>query len=423
MFVTLLFLINSCFTLQAESLVASAPLPHTVTKVTVSKGNPRTFSCGADQLCSLRQFIKNDEPIGILTNQTGKTADGRRTVDALLAEGFSLKKIFVPEHGLDGMVPAEHKVSDQVDEKTQLPVISLYKGHGPGGITAALEGISTVLIDLQDAGMRHYTYISMMYKALEFAAANHKKVIILDRPNPLGGVMEGPLVDPNLRSFISIAPVPIRHGMTMGELALYFNKTLLKEPADLHVVAMNNYHRQGSDIVLPLSPNLRSMQSVHGYSFLGMLGEIDPFHTAVGTPLSCRCIMLPKKYEIPQKKWIALSIGLKKFGINSTAYTYYNEPKRQEYTGLLTVVPHIEQASSLNALLYIVDFFKKEGVAFNFRINHDKAFGSPALRNYLQGAITRTELLATINQQTQQFHESIKPFLLYEPTPKIVLLS
>src|SRR5438034_22036 len=105
--------------------------------------------CGADQLDELATYVARTEPLGILTNQTGKTSDGQRTIDALIAAGFNLKKIFAPEHGLKGTVLAEHKVNDDVDEATKLPVLSLYAGDGPGGIAAALDGISTILIDLQ----------------------------------------------------------------------------------------------------------------------------------------------------------------------------------------------------------------------------------------------------------------------------------
>ena len=395
---TILLLLLSTFSLQAKPL------------------------CGADQLEELATYVSHSEPLGILTNQTGRTSDGRRTIDALVQAGFNVKKIFAPEHGLNGTVLAEHKVDNHLDETTKLPVLSLYAGNGPGGIAAALEGISTILVDLQDAGMRHYTYISMMYKALEFAAANKKKVIVLDRPNPLGAVLEGPLVDPSLISFISIAPIPIRHGMTMGELALYFNQTQLKEPAQLQVLAMRDYHRHQTHIVLPLSPNLRFGQSINGYSFMGMLGEISPFHVAVGTPKAFRCIMLPKSLKIPQKKWIALSLGLAQFGIMSTAYSYYNEQKKQEYTGLMTTIADVEQVSAINALVYVVDFFKKEGIAYSFAPNFDKAFGTLGLRQYLQNSIERSEFVAVLNKQAQQFYDAAHEFWLYKPGPKLVLL-
>jgi uncharacterized protein YbbC (DUF1343 family) len=385
------------------------------------------FLCGADQLTHLHSILKPQTPLGILTNQTGITSNGKRTIDALLTQGFALKKIFAPEHGISGKVGAELKISDEKDEASGLPVLSLYKGDGPNAATdmaARFSDIDALLIDLQDSGMRHYTYISMMYKALEVAQKHNKTVIILDRPNPLGSVMEGPLVDPNLISFISIAPVPIRHSMTMGELALYCNKQVLSSPVDLHVVPLAHYQRPiKHTIALPLSPNLKTMQSVYGYSFLGMLGEVAPFYVGVGTPDAFRCIMLSESYRVSEKQWIALSLGLKKLGITTVAHKYYHEGRNKTYVGLRVFVPHINKVPSLQTFLYVTDFFRARGVELSFAVNFDKAAGTPLIRQYLQGSIERSKLLAILNTQAKEFYSKVQPYLLYEPKPKLHLLA
>ncbi|MES2181763.1 MAG: exo-beta-N-acetylmuramidase NamZ domain-containing protein, partial [Pseudomonadota bacterium] len=134
------------------------------------------------------------------------------------------------------------------------------------------------MFDIQDSGMRHYTYISTLYHAMKVAAQYNKQMVIFDRPNPLGARMEGPVVTQQLKSFISIAQVPLRHGMTVGELAWYFNKYELEKPAELHVVRMHGYDRRArfvaqNELAQPLSPGLRTEQACYGYSFLGLLGE------------------------------------------------------------------------------------------------------------------------------------------------------
>jgi len=384
-----------------------------------------TYKCGADQLSHLHPLLKPTARIGIVTNQTGKASNGTRTIDALVAQGFNLTKIFAPEHGFHGNVASERKIHDDVDSHTGLPIISLYKGHGPSTqIAEHLADLDAILVDLQDSGMRHYTYISLMYKALVVAQEHKKTIIILDRPNPLGSVMEGPLVDDNLISFISIAPVPLRHSMTMGELALYCNKQILKAPADLHVVPLAHYQRPARHAIpLPLSPNLPTMQSVYGYSFLGLLGEVAPFYVGVGTPDAFRCIMLPESAGISEKQWIALSLGLKKLGVVSVAHRYRQPERNKIYTGLRITIPHINKVSSLQTFLHITDFFRARGISLSFAVNFDKAAGTPLLRKYLQGSIARPELLAIFNTQAKNFYAQVQPYLLYQPKPTLSLLT
>jgi len=243
-------------------------------------------------ICTIRNLR-----VALVTNQTGKDMQGRRNIDILLARGLKFTCILTPEHGLDGSVPAGAAVPDSKDQKTGIPVLSLY-GHGTGKVISKkiLDNIDIFLIDLQDCGMRHFTYISTLYKVLESAADYNKKVIVLDRPNPLGDVMDGPLVEHDLLSFVSIASIPVRHGMTIGELALYFNTYVLKRRARLQVVPMQNYDRVCGlcgTLPAPLSPNIASLQSCYGYSFLGLLGEFKPFEIGIKVKRPFQVIMLP----------------------------------------------------------------------------------------------------------------------------------
>src|SRR5579872_3458062 len=153
--------------------------------------------------------------VALITNQSGRDQQGRRSVDLLLSKHVNLVKILAPEHGINGTIAAATLVPDTVDKATLLPIVSLY-GHGTGKkIDASLgNSIDVFMIDIQDVGMRHFTYISTLLRVLEFAAEHNKYVIVCDRPNPLGSPVEGPGVESELISFISAASIPLRHGMT-----------------------------------------------------------------------------------------------------------------------------------------------------------------------------------------------------------------
>ena len=197
-----------------------------------------------------------------------------------------MQVIFAPEHGFDGKSHAAQEIKDGRDVKTKIPVMSLYgKGTGKKVDPEMIKNIDAFFFDIQDSGMRHYTYISTLFTILKAAEEEKKKVIVFDRPNPLGKAMEGPLVESSLISFISIASIPLRHGMTLGELAEYFNQHVLEKQAALTVVPMKNYDRTVGieHLHAPLSPNIASKESCHGYSFLGLLGEVKPFDVGVGT--------------------------------------------------------------------------------------------------------------------------------------------
>ncbi len=216
--------------------------------------------------------------LGVMTNQTGVDREGRRTIDVLMHSipEVEVKTLFSPEHGLFG-VKDTTKIGEEVDAITHLPVVSLYgaKDEQRRPSMEALKNLDAVVIDLQDAGVRFYTYQTVVGYFLEAAAKAHIEIIVLDRPNPIGGVaVQGPVSDNGVESYTDYMPLPIREGMTLGELALYFNGERLfasetspnvRVPirAQLTVVAMRNWTREqyfdntGLKWINP-SPNLRS---------------------------------------------------------------------------------------------------------------------------------------------------------------------
>lgn len=381
-------------------------------------------------LCTRLGFSdKKSCRIGLITNQTGKDQLGKRNVDLLLQKGLVVTRIFTPEHGFDGTIKAGMPVKDSVDKKTNIPITSLYSNTSLQGIgktidAAKLQDIDVLMFDIQDSGMRHYTYISTLFYVLKAAAEHNKKIVVLDRPNPLGAVMEGPLVEPKLQSFISIASIPLRHGMTIGELAQYFNTHILEKAASLQVITMHDYQRntqQPCIVQTPLSPNIRFMQACYGYSFLGLLGEIAPFDIGVDTPVAFQCLALPKD-RMSGSHWFSLQTLLRSKGVHSSLYLYDQPRKKQSYVGLRLYVADINKMSSMDVLLTVMDFFKKNKISFNPSPLFNKAAGTRKLKAYLKGKVSYASIKQRINEQLVQFFNGARESFLYEPLPRLALL-
>ena len=181
--------------------------------------------------------------VGVITNQTGVTSRLVNIVDAIKANpNICLKAIYSPEHGLRGDRPAGAYVASYTDPRTGLPVYSLY-GDQRHPNAAMLAGVDVLLFDIQDVGARPYTYVSTMAYAMQAAKQFGKEIWVLDRPNPIGGAMvEGPVLDPKFKSFIGLYPIPMRHGMTVGELARLFNNQF-GIGANLRVIKMEGWKR------------------------------------------------------------------------------------------------------------------------------------------------------------------------------------
>ena len=225
--------------------------------------------------------------IGLITNQTGLSRDGKRNVDLMLAAGVKIAALFSPEHGLSGLEDKEN-VANSRDPATGLPVLSLYQGSSRSITPAMLHDIDALVFDIQDVGARFYTYSCTMLSSMQEAAKKHVPFFVLDRPNPITGVhVEGPILDPDLESFVGCMEIPLRHGMTLGELANLENGER-RINVDLHVVAMQGWNRgdwldsTGLAWVNP-SPNMRSLNAALLYPGLGMLEASTNYSVGRGT--------------------------------------------------------------------------------------------------------------------------------------------
>ena len=208
--------------------------------------------------------------VGIVGNQTSIIGE-THLVDTLLSLGINIKIIYTPEHGFRGTADAGAKVNSGKDEKTGLPIVSLY-GKNKKPTLEMLQGIDIILFDLQDVGVRFYTYISTMTYVMEAAAENDLPVIVLDRPNPNGFYVDGPVLKPENKSFVGMHQVPVVYGMTIGEYAKMVNgESWLKDGVhcNLIVIPINNYNRNAIyELPVKPSPNLPNWESVYLYPTL-----------------------------------------------------------------------------------------------------------------------------------------------------------
>ena len=247
------------------------------------------------ELAALAQQHGGSLRVGLLTNQTGVDASGRRTIDLLAHDAAAavprlrLATLFSPEHGIGGALD-QPEINSTTDAATGLPVISLYGPHDADRrpSLAALQQLDAVVIDLQDAGVRYYTYETVVRYFLEAAAHTGTRIVVLDRPDPLGGsFVQGPLSDAGSESYVNVAQIPVRHGMTLGELARWMNGTL-RLNAPLTVVAMEGWQRgdwfdsTGLEWTNP-SPNLRDLEQATLYPALGLI-ETTNISVGRGTP-------------------------------------------------------------------------------------------------------------------------------------------
>ncbi|HZW60856.1 MAG TPA: exo-beta-N-acetylmuramidase NamZ domain-containing protein [Candidatus Babeliales bacterium] len=360
--------------------------------------------------------------IGLITNHTGKDQAGRRNIDILLEKGIKIKTIFTPKHGYNANVAESYISPDGLDEATNIPIISWADIHTDDRWQKAMRGIDIFIFDVQDSGMRQ-GYVTTLIEVMKTAAAYKKKVIILDRPNLLGSYMEGSFIDDTVIETNNALPVPIRHGMTVGELAQYFNTYVLEKPIALQVVPMENYTRHAdlpTSLACNLSPNITNISSCYGYSFLGLLGEIAPFDIGIGTDKAFQCMLLPESVGVTKQQWYELRTLLKNYGVESKWHRYFNDHTQHYYSGLKIHIKDINNFSSFNTLLAVLNFFKNTGVSLTFSKRFDSAVGTRSVREFFEGIVERKTLEQAINQELSSFYTKAMNSFIYKPLPQVV---
>lgn len=274
--VILIFMFVSTSCGISNKIFTPAPPKTTSTKID-STTTISVINTGADNYENYLPLLK-DKKVGVVTNQTGTVTYFKENellyksiVDFLVEKKVSVQKIFAPEHGFRGTADAGEHIVDGKDTKTGLPIISLY-GNNKKPKPEQLVGIEVMVFDLQDVGARFYTYISSLHYVMEACAENNIQLIVLDRPNPNGSIVDGPILEKEFSSFVGMHPIPTLHGMTIGEYAQMINgEKWLKDgiQCELIVIPCSNYNREMAySLPVKPSPNLPNDQSINLYASL-----------------------------------------------------------------------------------------------------------------------------------------------------------
>jgi len=241
----------------------------TFTIITALPALAQDLRVGADKIDQLTDIIQNKR-VALVINQTSLLSNKTYLLDTLITKNAKIKKIFAPEHGFRGTADAGESIKDGKDVKTGVSIVSLYgKNYKPK--PEHLTDIDLIIFDIQDVGARFYTYISTMHYVMEACAENNKQCIILDRPNP-NDQIGGPVLDPKYKSFVGMHPIPVLHGLTIGELATMINEEgwlANKSKCDLKIITMDGWnHGQPYSLPVKPSPNLPNDQSIKLYPSL-----------------------------------------------------------------------------------------------------------------------------------------------------------
>lgn len=375
---------------------------------------PRTYAPTPDILpgaTALDEYLPllEGQRVSILSNQTGMITQDRHVLDTLLSLGVNVVSIFSPEHGFRGTADAGELVSSSVDELTGVPIRSLYDGKGGVPSEEAMSEFDVLLFDLQDVGCRFYTYNVTMGKMMAVCATHGKKMIVLDRPNPIGFYVDGPILDMKYKSGVGWYPIPVCHGLTLGELALMINgEGWLPEAAvcDLTVIKCRNYTHQ-SRYVLPVkpSPNLPDMRSIYLYPSLCYF-EATPVSLGRGTAQAFQM------YGHPNMQGYSFS-----FTPRSVEGAKNPPQLDQECFGVdLRTEPSDEavNAAGIN-LEYVIDAYRNLHMGDHFfRSFFELLIGRDYVRKMIKEGASAEEIKAMWADDVASFKAQRKPYLLYE---------
>jgi len=356
---------------------------------------------GADQLDVLLPKL-NGKDIALVVNHTSLVGRTHLT-DTLISSGITIKKVFAPEHGFRGAAADGEKISDAVDSKTVLPIISLY-GTNRKPTPEQLSDVQLVIFDIQDVGTRFYTYISTMHLVMEACAEQGKKMIILDRPNPNGNYVDGPMRVPALRSFVGMHPIPIVHGLTVGELAGMINGEGWLEKGlkcDVEIIPVKNWtHQDFYSLPVKPSPNLPNDQAVKLYPSL-CLFEGTVISVGRGTQTPFLIIGNPEFKDMPFSFTPVAIPGMS------------NDPPHKGKTCYGVDLSSVEVPPRIN-LQYLLDFYNKYSDKENFFIgSFDRLAGTPVLKEQIRQGMTEEQIKATWQADLDAYRTMRAKYLMY----------
>jgi uncharacterized protein YbbC (DUF1343 family) len=366
----------------------------------------RSIGVGAERTAQYLPLLQRRR-VAVVTNATGMIGSVH-LVDSLLALRVNVVKVFAPEHGFRGTADAGEQVQDERDVRTGLPIVSLY-GANKGPTSRQLADVDVLLFDIQDVGVRFYTYIGTLHYVMVSAARNNKPLVVLDRPNPNGYYVDGPVLDTAYRSFVGMHPVPLVHGMTIGEFARMINGEGWLGGGlrcELTVVECVGYdHTKFYELPVRPSPNLPNMSAVYLYPSLGLF-EGTPVSVGRGTDKPFQCIgwpqgtsgsfrftprIMPGAKDPPHLGKECRGFDLSEFG------TFYLRLTRQIYLHWLIGMYQAAPDKST----FFTPFF-------------DKLAGGPALRQAIEAGLDEEHIRASWKPALDDFMKIRAKYLLYD---------
>ncbi|MBK7806320.1 MAG: DUF1343 domain-containing protein [Saprospiraceae bacterium] len=363
---------------------------------------------GAERVAFYHPLLK-DKKVALVVNQTSIVKD-KHLVDTLLKLGVNIQVIFAPEHGIRGKADAGEIISDTKDSKTGLPVISLY-GKKKKPLAEDLRNVDVILFDIQDVGVRFYTYISTLHYVMEACAENNLPLILLDRPNPNAYFVDGPMLDPAYKSFIGMHPVPVVYGMTIGEYAQMINGEgwlTNKATCKLTVVGCKNYdHDTYYELPIKPSPNLPNIRSVLLYPSTCFF-EGTTLSLGRGTEKQFQVIGHPKiksEYSFTPMP----NEGAKDPPLNGQKC--YGTDLSNVTTGSIIQSKKIDLSYLLEYYKKMTDLNEKFFLDNNFI---DKLAGSDQLRKQILAGKNEQEIKETWKPGLEAFHKIRAKYLIYK---------
>lgn len=369
-----------------------------------------TLKLGAERIDVITRLLK-EKRVGLVVNQTSILENQQiHLLDALLSEGVQVKKVFAPEHGFRGTADAGETVNDSRDQKTGIPIVSIY-GKNKKPTNAQLADLDVIVFDIQDVGARFYTYISTLHYVMEACAANGKEFVVLDRPNP-NDFVDGPIRQKGMESFVGVDPLPLLHGLTVGELAWMINKEgwlgSTPDTCQLKIVKIENW-KHGDPYWLPVkpSPNLPNDQAIRLYPSLCFF-EATNVSIGRGTYYPFQVIGFPdKKYG----DFSFTPVSLPGFDTNPLQ-------KNKECFGVDLREYPFEGGLSLR---FFLDFYNKAGKDQAFFFARPSWFdllaGTKELRFQIVRGMTEEEIRESWQPALTQYKEMRKKYLLYPDYP------
>lgn len=344
--------------------------------------------------------------VALLSNHTGMV-DSLHTLDIMLANGVNVTTIFSPEHGFRGNADAGEHVGSSVDAKTGVPIASLYDGKKRGPSPEVMENIDIIVTDIQDVGLRFYTYYCTMLELMNAAAASGKEFMVLDRPNPNGMSVDGPILDMKYSSGVGRLPIPVLHGLTLGEIALMANgEGWLKDgrKVDLTVIPCEGYtHSTRYRLPIPPSPNLPDMKSVYLYPSTCFF-EATPVSLGRGTDMPFTV------YGHPDMKGYDFSFTPRS---RSGAKNPPQLDKKCYGRDLRGISDEEAIAQGVN-LEYVIDAYRNLGMGDQFfRSFFELLIGRGDIRAMIEEGKSADEIKATWADDVKRFREQRRPYLLY----------